>query len=468
MKNIIIASTLALFLTSCGGKTSNLVSFTKPVAAEESGGVVIAPAKHSLLNWDKDNIGVNIALDSTNQKFKSHTLRLKASISAEPVIVDGKIFVLTRDGYVTAFNENSLEQLWTLDIVSKNSKSDYIWGGIAHHNGKLFVTNGSRTFGIVDMNNGNVIFSKQFPDILVTTPVIYGDIVMLQTLGNQLYLFDSARKAVVWDHAGNPETLQGGLPIAPVVDKAGRALVAYTSGQVSLLDLHKRAELWQMDLSSDSTMPEYIAVNLAVSPVIEGVHGYLADNNGKIFKVNLENGAFAWKKDIDDVRTINVAANALIMTTNGRQVIALDKMSGKILWATYLAEKGKSRNKWDPIDYVASLMVNDMLHIYASDGEHYVISLDNGSVVHKSYEAKKLSFVTVTDKIRMFDGKKILVSEPQKESRFKIFDKFKREPKEPKAEVIRDVTNEPKKQKSSWLKSFKFGQKKRDTKAEVK
>ena len=472
MKNIIVTSTLLLLLTGCGGKTTNIVSFTKPVAAEESGHSVALPDLHRLSNWENDNTGVNIAIDAAlspeQQKFKTHKLALKASISAEPIIVDGKIFVLTRDGYLTAFDGVSLKQLWTIDIVSKKSKSDYTSGGITHHDGKLFVTNGSRTFDIIDINNGNVIFSKQFPDILITKPVIQNNIAILQTMGNQAYFLDLASKAILWDHVGNPETLQGGLPINPVIDNHGKVLISYSSGQVSLIDLVNRAEVWQMDLSTDSTMPEYVAVNIAVSPIIEGNSGYFADNNGKIFKIDMDNGRFAWKKEIDDVRTINNTANALVMTTNGRQVIALDKLTGKVIWATDLGEPGQSRSKWQPINYVSSLMVNNMLNIYTAGGECYIIDLSNGRIVKRMHVANGLSFVTITDKIRMFEGKKIIVSEPKQEtSRFKIFDRFKKSEKTTDQEVIKDVTNEPtKKKKKSLFKPFKFGKKSNDTKAE--
>jgi len=471
MKNIVIASTL-LLLTSCGGKITNIVSFTKTVEAEESGHSVIAPAEQNLAVWDNDNIGVNISIDPAHQRFKTHKLDLKASISAKPVIADDKIFILTRDGYLSAFDEVSLKQLWTVDIVSKKSKSDYISGGIAYHDGKLFVTNGSRTFAIIDSNNGNIIFSKQFPDILITKPVIQGNVAILQTMGNQTYFLDLISKVIIWDHIGNPETLQGGLPIDPVLDNHGHVILAYSSGQVSLIDLHNHVELWQMDLSSDSTMPEYVAVNIAVSPIIEGQSGYFADNNGKIFKINLDNGRFDWKKEIDDVRTINNTANALVITTNGRQVIALDKISGKVMWSTDLAEPGQSRAKWQPINYVASLMVNNMLNIYTSGGVEYVIDLANGRIVQRKQIVSQLSFVTITDKIRMFAGRKIMVSEQAKATNhFKIFDKFKfdkfkKVEQSSNTDVIKDVTNEHKKKKLDWFKPFKFGKKKNDTQAE--
>jgi len=475
MKNIIITSALLLLLTGCGGKTTNIVSFTKPVAVEESGHNIALPNLHRLSNWDNDNIDVNIAIDTAispeHIKFKTHKLALKTSISAKPIIVDGKIFVLTRDGFLTAFDKVSLKQLWTMDIVSKKSKSDYTAGGITHHNGKLFVTNGSRTFAIIDVNNGNLIFSKQFPDILITKPVIQSNMAILQTLGNQAYFLDLASKAILWDHVGNPETLQGGLPINPVIDNHGKAIISYTSGQVALIDLVNRAEVWQMDLSTDSTMPEYVAVNLAVSPIIEGKNGYFADNNGKIFKIDMDNGRFAWKKEIDDVRTINNTANALVMTTNGRQVIVLDKVSGKIIWVTDLGEAGLSRSKWQPVNYVSSLMVNNMLNIYTSGGECYVIDLSNGRIVQRMHVASKLHFVTITDKIRMFEGKNIIVSEPKQETGyFKIFDRFQKSDKAKfekvtEQEVIKDVTNKPKKKKSLF-KPFKFGNKKNDIKAE--
>ena len=425
------------------------------------------PHQQNLSSWYEDNIGVNIAINPSHSKFKKHQLKLKASISVDPIIVDGKIFVLSKDGYLTSFDEISLKQLWSVNLVGKNSKSDYIGGGITYHAGKLFVANGSRRFDVIDANDGNVVFSKQFSDILVTRPIIHGNIAILQTMGNQVYMLDLGNHAIVWDHSGNPETLQGGITINPVITPNGMAILSYTSGQISLIDLSKRAEVWQMDLSSDNTMPEYVAVNLAVAPIIDNSNAYFADNNGKIFKINLDTGGLAWKKDIDDVRTINNTVNALIMTTNGRQVIALDKENGKVMWTTDLSEQGKSRNKWDPINYISTLIVNDMLNIYTSTGEFYVLDLSAGRIVKRSNVGSKLSFVTITDKIRLFYGKDILISEPLEDTnRFKIFDRFKKSPDastksaSSMTEVIKDVDNNtPEKKKSSWFKPFKFGKK---------
>ena len=427
MKNTIIASTLLLMLSACNGKTSNIVSFSKKVSAEASGKSVITSSAHNLSRWDDENIGINIAFDTSAHKFKSHSLKLKSGISTDPVIADGKIFILTKNGYLTAFDEVSLKQLWSIDIVNKTSNSDYLSGGIAYHSGKLFVTNGSRVFDIIDAQNGNLVFSKQLPDILVTKPVIQGQIVILQTMGNQSYFLDLTRKTMLWDHAGSPETLQGGMTINPITDNNGRALISYTSGQVSLIDLTKRVEAWQIDLATDSTMPEYVAVNLAVSPIIEGENAYLADNDGKIFKIDMNNAKVLWKKEIDDVRTINNTKNALIMTTNGRQVIAIDKVHGGIIWATDLPDKDPSRSTWKPINYASSLIVNNMLHIYTSKGDHYIIDLSNGAITSKSNIGSKVQFVTITDKIRIFYDTKVMVSEPSSGvSSFKIFDRFKK------------------------------------------
>ena len=449
MKNIIISSLLMLLLTACGGKISNIVSFTNPVASEESGVTVLVPAPSHLSSWTDNNLGTNIAIDPSHSKFKKDKLTLRSNISTSPVIVDGKIFVLTKDGYLTAFEDTSLKQLWAIDLVNKSSKSDYIWGGITHHSGKLFVTNGSRRFYMIDSNNGNLLFSKQFPDILVTKPVIQGNVVILQTMSNQVYMIDLGNKAIVWDHVGNPETLQGGIAIDPVIAH-DKAILSYTSGQVSLIDLAKRTDVWQIDLASDNTMPEYIPVNLAVTPIVDDKDVYLADNNGKIFKLNIETGALGWTKEIDDVRTINNTVNALIMTTNGRQIVALDKMSGKVLWTTYLGEKGKARTKWNPINYVSALIVNDRLNVYTSTGEYYVIDLAAGRIMQRSNVGTKLGFVTITDKIRLFDGKNIFVSKSAPTSHA-----FKKTPDLAEEQYSEE---EPKKQ-SSWFKPFKFRQK---------
>lgn len=427
MKNIISVTTIIClsFLTSCGGKVTNIVSFSKPVVANETNKHIILPEQQTLSSWDRDNIDVNIHLDSTNIKFNSHKLSLHKNISAKPTIIDDKIFVLTEDGYLTAFNNSNHTLSWSIDLMNKDSKSDYIGGGIAYDRGMLFVTNGSRRFSIIDASNGEVIFSKQFADLLVTKPVIQGSVVILQTMSNQIYMFDINHKAIVWDHAGIPETLQGGVSIDPVLDGNGRVLISYTSGQISFVDIAKRQELWQIDLSVGSTMPEYMIVNLAVSPISEKEYGYFADNNGMIFKIDLHTGQFVWKKDIDDVRTVNNTVNALIVTTNGRQVVAVDKSTGDVIWARYLGEAGKARTKWNPINYKSTLIINDTLNVYTSDGYHYVLSLVDGRILSKSHDVNSIDFVTITDKVRIFDRKKIFVSVDVKDS--KLLGKLKKE-----------------------------------------
>lgn len=427
MKNIITISLLLALLTSCGGKTSNIVSFSTPLIQEDSGETIKIPHRENLHNWISNNKNINIGIDSDFRKFKHHKLALKSKISASPIISDGKIFILSEDGYITAFDETSLKKLWSTDIVSKASKSSYMWGGITHHQGKLFVTNGSRKFDIIDASTGQILFSKQFPDLLVTTPVIGDGIVLLQTMSNQIYMLALSNYAVVWDHSGNAETIQGGNAVNPVIAHNNIAILGYTSGQVAAVNLQNRQDVWQMDLSSDNSMPEYTPVNLAAEPIIEDKFTYLADNNGKLFKIHLETGATSWVKNIDDIRTVNETINALIITTNGRQVVAVDKANGKVIWATNLAEKGKTRNKWNPINYVSTLVINDMFRIYTSKGEYYSINLTNGNIEERLNVVSKASFVTVTDKVRIFEDKEVYVSEPYNESkRFSFWNRFDR------------------------------------------
>jgi len=125
---------------------------------------------------------------------------------------------------------------WTMSAGYPKHKSRAFSGGILHHEGKLYVTNGSQMLGVLNLENGRILMTKKLPDIIVSAPQIHGNVILLLTLGNQLYAIDKDNGSLIWDHAGNPETLTYGNMSAPVIDAHNRIFVAYSSVQVFVLN----------------------------------------------------------------------------------------------------------------------------------------------------------------------------------------------------------------------------------------
>ncbi|MEY3197202.1 MAG: hypothetical protein RLZZ59_570 [Pseudomonadota bacterium] len=407
---ILMIFIVLLFFTGCGGRAHNIVSFTEPVKVDNQNLDIILPQRTSLVTWDRLNNDINIAFGGKDIDYRRVSLGLKYGISALPLIMDEKILFLTADGYLRAFSEKNNKSLWATNLIGKRTYSTYVGGGITYYKGKLIVTNGSKNLEIIDSEDGNVLFIKQFPGIIVSKPVLYNDIVILQTMDNQLFAFDLNRNAIIWQHQGDSELITSGNIVDPVVNSKGQVLISYTSGQVILVDIMSGRALWNIDLSVDNNMPEFMPVNIAVAPIIDSGYVYIADNNGKFYKLEEETGELIWTKSIDDVRSINNLPNVIIVTTNGRQVIALNKIDGNAVWTSDIGEIETSRSRWTTIEIVASLVIDDVLKIYTYEGGIYTIDPKNGRLIDRHKFIKGVNFMTITDKIRLFQGKNILVS----------------------------------------------------------
>ncbi len=458
-----------LFLTACAGnyKVKNIVSFTNELHAEAKEVRITIPKREHVTDCEGDAQNINIDANDLPTKLKFEKLKLSADISARPIIIEDKIIVLCADGSVRAFNSNYNTTIWTMNIQSKKSKNKAFGGGIAYSDGKLYVTNGSQMLEILNPDNGRRIMSKKFPDIIIAPPVIHNNLILLLTLGNQLFAVNKDNGAIIWDHAGTPETLTYGNIPTPTIDSMGRIFVTYSSGQIFLLNPENGSVLWQHDLSSTEHMPGLLPTNVTTRPILEGHNIYLADSLGQFYKFDTKTGHIVWQKAIQDVQTINNVGNSIFITTNGRQAAAIDKLDGKIIWVTNIVDdlskskklaqaeakklqeaqnillqpedrnlhsknpfkkifakmkefKSKKkhfrknsvydRSNLKPIDFVSGVLMNDLFTLYTSKGSIYYLSPIDGTILDQRNLNTKLSFVAVSSKVVLVSGKKILMS----------------------------------------------------------
>jgi outer membrane protein assembly factor BamB len=468
MKKYLIIALPLLFLTSCTtSRVKNIVSFTDELRAEAKEVRVIIPKREPISDWDGDAHNVNIDANDLPSKIKFNKLKLSSNIAAKPIIIEDKIIVLCMDGVIAAFNIHTYSKIWTMNMQDQKRKNTTFGGGIVYNDGKLYVTNGSQVLEIINPENGRRIMTKKFPDIIIAPPLVHNNLVVLLSLGNQLFAIDKTNGSLIWDHASTPETLTYGDIPGPAIDHIGRIFVAYSSGQIFLLNPVNGTVLWQYDLSSAERMPGFLPTNVSAKPILEGDNIYLADSTGQFYKFDTKTGNIVWKKPIQDVQTINNVGNALLITTNGRQAAAIDKIDGRIIWATDIVEDikkiklsklyeekakkieaenitriaeaqkdinseypfmrmvgkfkakkkfvGKNRNTYDrakfkPIDFVSSFLMNDLFTLYTAKGKIYYLSPIDGAILDMRKLKSNLDFVVISDKVVLASGKKILVS----------------------------------------------------------
>ena len=164
------------------------------------------------------------------------------------------------------------------------------------------------------------------------------------------------------------------------------------------------------------------------------------------------------------MQTVNNIGNSIFITTNGRQAAAINKLDGRIIWTTDIVDDirktaleateaaktskemaitkpksesspknifgkmmskiasyttkekptrnlGYDRSKLRPIDFVSSILMNDLFTLYTSKGSIYYLSPLDGTILDQKNLKTDLNFVVISSKVVLVSGKKILLSQ---------------------------------------------------------
>ncbi|MCP5369871.1 MAG: PQQ-binding-like beta-propeller repeat protein [Rickettsiaceae bacterium] len=379
MKKTLLTLLLPVFLSGCdfigSGKTNNVVELTQKLKVEK--------VENIKLISSYQNIDLASSYASTSYNIS------KYGLIAVPAIAKKVVYSIDKKGYVTAFSLDEKKNLWSSKIDSSNF-DEYNIGGILYSSGKLYITNGSREVTIMSANKGEKILSKVFPDIIQTQPIMIDDkTFIVQTISNQLIAFDTKKAEIIWTNEGEIGLISSRSHFSPILAN-GYVITSYNSGELFCLNAKNGDIRWVISLSDESSSTNFSG-NLSptvinVKPIIKDDYIYIATSNAQLMKIKIGNGDIIWKRHIEDIQSMSLSGNKLIITTNGRQVAILSTQKGEINWVADLINPTQKSKKLYPTLFQAPFVVHDnynqqSLNIIASNGELYSFKIHENGVI---------------------------------------------------------------------------------------
>lgn len=365
MKNFWAFLVIPFCLVACDNigstKVKNLIDLTPKLEVE-------VPRTH-LFSTGRD--------DPFKEK-KAHSYKISnKAIIAEPTIAKGVLYSVDKQGYVNAFSLKEKKLLWNKNISGSEVDRYFNSGGLLFSDGKLYVTYGSRNLVVLDTATGNEIIRKEFPDIIRGKPVMVDDkLLLVQTISNQLVAYNIKSSKLMWMHEGGIEIISSKNHVHPIVHN-GHVLVSYSSGEIVYLDASNGSELWRYTLSnSELGLPSFEPAVIITKPIISANFAYFATSNGKIVKLDLHEGKEVWVKLAEDIQSMILHDNNLIVTNNARQIALLSAADGKVNWtADLISTKERMSKKPKTVGFLDPFVVkngnNYTVNIVASNGELY-------------------------------------------------------------------------------------------------
>lgn len=289
-----------------------------------------------------------------------------------PVVADDLVFAAARDGDVMAFDKQSGERKWTLDLSEQPENADKrsarLSGGLTAFYGKLFLGSENGYVYAIDQSDGTLLWSQQIPGEVLAAPVADGGRIVVVTSSGKLVALDAEKGDILWSTGDDQPKLTLRGQSTPVL-AAGGVVYGRADGRIGvvLLDSGMLANVSRVASPRGATELDRM-VDVDAQPVIIGDELYAVAYNGQLMARKLISGEELWKRKYSSYQNMGVGPLELVLTDAKSHVYAVDRSNGSEKWAnTQLSY----RNLTAPVTFGDYVVVGD--------GEGYLYWLDDAS-----------------------------------------------------------------------------------------
>lgn len=318
-------------------------------------------------------------------------------VNLQPVIIDdASIVVADREGLVELRSLESGKLIWDKELDIPLSAAV----GVGDFN--LYVGSSNGYIVALSQEDGSVIWKVSVPSEVLAIPQADGSIVVVRTIDGQVIGLDEDTGEQHWSYKQPVPALSLRGTSTPALFQ-GAAICGFARGRLVALRVEDGLPIWQTIVAIPTGRSELDRmVDLDADPVIDdetifvasyqgGVSAlllasgeplwqqtevsvqsgitldwqalYVSDENGDVWVLNRKNGNTFWKQDALHFRELTTPALY-------RDTLVVGDFEGYLHWLSQEDGKLLDRKKIsDQRIFAKPLVHDDVLYIYASDGE---------------------------------------------------------------------------------------------------
>lgn len=298
-------------------------------------------------------------------------------LTAQPVVVDNRIFTLDTDSRLSAFDATTGKKIWDITVRPKGEEDPVIGGGAAYGGGVLYVTNGYDELLAIKPADGNVFWRKNIGGPARGAPTILDGRVFVSTLDNRLLALNAADGAQIWEHTGLSESA-GLVGAASPAAARGIVVPGFSSGEILALRVENGSVAWSDNLSGTRRLGNLDSIaDIKALPVLDKGLVIAISFSGKLVAIDERTGNRVWQREISGSNTPWLAGNHLFLLSQENQIVALGRDTGSIRWVTKLPRMDGD----DPITFVGPLLAGGRLFVFGTDGRVIETAPDTGKII---------------------------------------------------------------------------------------
>lgn len=293
----------------------------------------------------------------------------------QPVVEEEHIYAAARDGDVTAFDRNSGETLWSVDLadlpINADKRSARLSGGLVSRYGKLFLGSENGVVYALNEANGEVLWQTTVPGEVVASPAVEDGRVVVLTTSGRLMALDTDEGKLQWTLSEEQPPLTLRSASTPVITN-GAVLYGRADGKVGIALLSNGQPVRQSKVADPRGATELDRmVDVDASPLIAGDELYAIAYNGQLMARKLMTGDEVWKRKYSGYRDMAVTGNAIVLTDSRSHLFAVDRRNGLELW---------SNTQLENRTVTAPVVLGDYVVVGDVEGYLYWLDRTDGSI----------------------------------------------------------------------------------------
>ncbi|MBQ3695788.1 MAG: PQQ-binding-like beta-propeller repeat protein [Alphaproteobacteria bacterium] len=387
MKKIITLLLCCTLLVACSDdkryapKEGRIPVFVAKVPVLAQGSVKVDEAQKtsewSAPFFDKQNKQPNLVVDSNSKTWRKKIGKATDPnrLLPTPLVVGDYIYTLDGAYELTKLKFADGEIVWQNKIAENKTGLSLTY--IDH---KIFALSTDGLLTAFD-EDGNQLWQKDFA--VTTRAPLQADknTLYLITAHDQFIVLSTKTGAEIWRYqTTKPQTLLTNM--APVAKSGNTIVVPFATGEVMGFDADSGLLLWIQMMVGNRPQDLTEVPQIVAAPIIEGGTVYLTGHANFSGAYALKTGETKWSVNFGSIVTPVLSGNTLFMLTSQNELVALDKKTGKAFWLkTYKSED----HTWQSLSLINGELV-------LSDGENMVyINPETGSQVHaEKYDTNAL------------------------------------------------------------------------------
>ena len=318
-------------------------------------------------------------------------------LTAPPIVVGGRIFVLDAEAHIYAFNAKTGDRLWNKRLAPKNGTDlPTLWGllgthntidpdngmggGVASGDGKIFVTTGFGDIFAFDPASGRQLWEDEVGVPILNAPVVDGGRLFVSSHDNHFAAYATADGRRLWDHRGSPESAEI-LASSSAAVAGDFVIVPYSSGEIFALHVQNGEFAWSDVLSRTGQVTALSELDdIAGRPVVDRDMVFAISHGGIIAAINLASGERAWSHDLGGIQTPWAAGDFVYVITTDQELLCIARADGKVRWIHQFPAWEDPDHKRDPIVWAGPVLVSNRLVVVSSSGYAESISPYDGTL----------------------------------------------------------------------------------------